>query len=696
MPPPKPPRRSRRPSPLIAAAIIASSASSLTPGADTLPDATGAPPAPPPSPTSGASSRQDDLSLLLSASAPDPARLEAARRLVLLNDTATVASLRDALRATAPPTDAAAPVPPSTVAAARRAVALAIAAVDPGSPRFSSALREGLLVASTPEGANAILIALDTYPARIATEAAVARLVAGDAPEAVSREIGAWLRAWTGCDECARSGPAGWVEWWARAKGLDDASWNAELMRNFRARAERLERRRDDIVARHLDLLNRHYSTTPAERRGELLVSMLSDDLTRVNRLGLELASRTLLNAQPLGPDVARAASLLLVSDDEDVRESAARLLGNLGGAEHADAVARALERERSARVAAPLLLVASRVAISPAPEASIARWLAGDDAAASAAFDAVFAYRDSISEETSRLALDAARAVPVVSLTPSQARVLGALSTDARDLDTLERALREHPSPSVRAVAARSLASDPARVDALLDAARTLPEAFEPACEAVATHRPTPSAFVALASFAPSDASSAQRLAATLAPYTPDRRIAALRAVQDLSRRDAIIAALLARRDAEDEGAIRDLYALLASTRLDAFNAEGALSAALRALRDDEDDEGEVSALRFHALVMMNRLDEASALRLGEAAGAWLDALERLAALEHARDIAARIEQRFGATMSDSERARLSRLAATLPPSDAGAETGASRLSDRRDPSPAGEQNPL
>lgn len=598
-------------------------------------------------------SKPDDLSILLAPGTSDPERLDAARRLVLRNDAPTVNALRDSLRDAGASTQ-------------RRAVATAIGAVDPGSPRFAGALREGLLASTTRECAQAVLAALGTYPARIACEAAIGRLLAGDTPEPIAREISSSLRAWTGCDACARAGTEGWLEWWARAKDLDNGAWHAELATNFRARAERFERQREDIVVRHLDLLNRHFSLTPAERRGELIAAMLRDDLTRVKRLGLDLASRTLLNAQPLGSEVAPAAAALLSSEDEDVRAGAARLLENLGGVEHADAVARALDLERSTRIAAPLLRLASRLDLESLPDAVMLRWLASPDPASSAAADALLACEGGrgLAPESRRQALEILRAMSDDAMTVSHARLLAALSRGGDDA-RLDRLMHGHENAQVRAAAAGALAASASRVESVLSAAFAHAELFPAACDAVLAHRATPSGFLRLIALSPREDSSIPQLARVLEGFDPARRPVALRAVSDASLRESLLVALLARLENDDRADDRELHELLAKTRLSLGDAQGALASAIRAINDDDGSFPAAMSIRFHALVMLNRLDEA--MEAGKPASAWLDALERCAAMPHAPEVAAFIASNFGSTMTDDEHARLERLSEGL-----------------------------
>src|SRR5690606_30169343 len=273
-----------------------------------------------------------------------------------------------------------------------------------------------------------LLAALDQYPVRPTVSVAVDRLLSEGVPEDIRTLLCQAVSRWTACEpgESPGADRAAWERWWSGVRALDDAGWNAELARNFRARAERAVADREALEARVLDLYNALYAASPGERRGHVIATMLQDDLAKARRLGLELASRTLLNAQPLGPDVASAAAALLQCAHEDIRASAARLMENLGALSDHAAIAEALANESSPRVAGPLLRLSSR-APGAVPTGVLLRWLAAPEPAGSAAAEAVLAVRsaDLLPEAAARDALSTVLGLDPAQMTGAQARLL-------------------------------------------------------------------------------------------------------------------------------------------------------------------------------------------------------------------------------------------------------------------------------
>src|SRR5690606_25428692 len=167
----------------------------------------------------------DDAEALRGEHASDAERLDAAKRLVLKSDDASDAVLLAALR------DGASPNAP----AVRSAVARAILAVDPGSPRFGRALRDALGSASTAACVADLLAALDQYPVRPTVSVAVDRLLSEGVPEDIRTLLCQAVSRWTACEpgESPGADRAAWERWWSGVRALDDAGWNAELARNF-------------------------------------------------------------------------------------------------------------------------------------------------------------------------------------------------------------------------------------------------------------------------------------------------------------------------------------------------------------------------------------------------------------------------------------------------------------------------------
>jgi hypothetical protein len=592
----------------------------------------------------------DDLSVLIAAASTDDARFEAAKRLVVKTDEKTSSAISAALR------DGSAP-------ATQRAIARAILAVDPGSPRYATALRESLATASTAACVADVLAALSNAPTRSSVAAAIARFQNEQTPPDIRALLSNALVRWTGCDECGARGGAGWSAWWANAETLDTNGWNTELARNFRARADRLSRVNDSLTASILELYNALYAATPQEQRSAIIAAMLRDNLRQANQLGLDLASRTLLNAQPLGPSVSNAALGLLASDQEDIRASAARLVENLGAPIEQAQLVNALEREQSPRVAAPLLRLSARDAKN-IPIATVLRWLRAPEPAGSAAADAVLALHTAglLDEIVAQDALSTILGLEPTTMTASQSRVLAALG-GPDDRAAIRTVALRSTNAGARRSAGLALAANGDELDFLLRAAATDQALFEGASRAVAMHRPTASGFLELMNVAPRGAEWVGPASRTLLALPSDQRLTGLRAVQDLSARDELLTATLQALASVNAAEARELQLLQAETRLDRNDAEGALASANAALRDAQGNAARAERVRFFALVTLGRLNDALAATPGDPIEYWLDALRRCRALPQAPDVLAMIDEHFASNMTPVQRGALREL---------------------------------
>ncbi|MGP1310782.1 MAG: hypothetical protein ACTS27_11345, partial [Phycisphaerales bacterium] len=550
----------------------------------------------------------NDATVLTAADSDFDTRFAAARRLIVRTEESAATTLLGALR------DGGSP-------AAQRAVAKAIAAAVPGAPRYANALRDALAVASTPECVADVLTAMNDYPARSMAEAAASRLATEESARVRSLLSAALLR-WTACEPCAAQSPAGWIEWWERVRTLDDAGWQAELASNFRARAERLSARGDQLSETVLALYNALYAATPVERRGSIIAAMLRDNLVRANRLGLELASRTLLNAQPLGVEVADAAIDLLSSPDETVRAESARLLENLGADVDTATIVEALTRETSARVAAPLLRSAAREGAN-IPAALYLRWLAAPDPASSAASDALLALHEDgmLSRESLRIATETLAEIEPERVSASHVRLL-ALNGPS---ETLRTVAERSGSATAQSAAARALASDESFADALLEGAANHPSWFEGAARAVELHRPNADAMLALLRVRPDANGWVEPCAKALTAMPAEQRARVFNEFDDLEDRAALLAATAPHLEPREAG---ETLVLLAETRLSLRDSDGALDSADTAIANQGADTLRARRVRFFALVDLGRLDDAMAATPGEPPSFWLDAL--------------------------------------------------------------------
>lgn len=590
------------------------------------------------------SSAYELAAVLMANDGPDADRAAAAAQLVRRDDRDALQVLRRALEPDAPP-------------AALHAVLIALS-TTPLPPSIEPALLRVIEFAPSEEVPLA-LRAIASSQSRAAAAAAIPFL-APDAPEpSRTAAIDALLRI-TARDDLARD-PRAWLDWWSSARFLSEPEWRARLAESHARRAERLTAQRADLVARLVQTYGRLHAQTPADQRPALLASLIRDDLDELRFLGLDLASRALLNGQRLDDDVARAALDRLSDSAVDTRIAAARLLENLAPEMGVGRVIEALSREDDPRVAGPLLrLIAARP--NPVVAHDALRWLATAGAARQAASQALLALHaiGSLPREVSHRALETLRAVDVSAMQPSTLRLLGALG-DARDREALAGLLTAEDR-AIRLAAADGLVAHPAGLQLVLDAAHRDPDFLEACVRGVLTHRPDSYGFEAVFAVVEPGSQRGDAAVARLITALPLAALAdAASRMQDPQVRDAFITRVLSSRNIQqDAPGAAAMLAVLARARLDAGQPAAALAALDQADQLAQARAPERSASRLAALIALERFSDCDQLAM--TADAWLDAAESLPTLSNAQAFAAAFKQRFQPT--DSHALRLTRLA--------------------------------
>ncbi|RMH23512.1 MAG: hypothetical protein D6693_11415, partial [Planctomycetota bacterium] len=250
------------------------------------------------------------------------------------------------------------------------------AAADPAVVR---ALADRLADAPAPARA-ALLGALSRSASRDAVAAIIPLL---DDPASAPSAVAA-LQRLTGRADLAD--PGAWRAWWTRTEWIPEAEWLRRLARWHADRAEALARQARELERRLIAAGRAQYALAPVDERAALVVGYLRDDLPAVRRLGLELASRAVLDAAALPDDVFDAAAGLLADPAGDVRASAARLLASAGAASQADRIREALKTEREPSVAAVFLDAIRMMGPTGGDADAAVAWLDRAGASASAA----------------------------------------------------------------------------------------------------------------------------------------------------------------------------------------------------------------------------------------------------------------------------------------------------------------------
>jgi hypothetical protein len=465
-----------------------------------------------------------------------------------------------------------------------------------------------------------------------------------------------------------------WQAWLDGCEGLTDAQWRALLLTNLARRADEADNRRRAVTAELLDALRRLHLATPLEERSALLASFLRHTQPEVRALGVDLVLRELANGTRLNGPTLEASFELLAHHEAAVRRQGASLLARLAPPESNERILTFLRTENDPGVAAALLDASSRTPdrglIDP-----VVRWMGSATPTAAAASQAAWRLLragllprgpelDRVLHEARRLA--GTRPTPWVCF-------LLAAAGDDDDLLTVAGLLHSS-DPAIRLAAAEALAPSEHLLDRVVAAARTDPNLLEIASRGIVMRGATAEDFLTLAAIdSPSPDTRRRALARTTRAMPATEVMRAADLVNDAALREMLLASLTSEGrilseqvDPAQRRALASGLTALARLRLDRAQFAESL-AAINALPDIERvvDPGTVQAIRFAALVGLNRLDLAQEQGLGP--DAWLEALEAYLSLPHADAIAERIGRAFNGRLSESQTERLRALAARI-----------------------------
>jgi len=522
----------------------------------------------------------------------------------------------------------------------------------------------GRLKSATPEEAPRLLEALGSFRT-LKSAGAVFEFTSPDRPPGVSTAAFGALARLSGRDDLGNDREA-WRSWLSGLEASPESAWRDEIAANHAARADRASERARDLSGKLVDSLRQLHLRTPAEGRSALLAKWLKDAQPEVRGLGFELVGRELSASGGLGPEVGEAALSLLESPDASTRASAARVIRQLAPGEANAAVLRALNAEQDPAAAGALLLAAARW-----PDRTIApamlRWLESDSSARQQAAETAWqVYRSAeLNSEAQLRVLGVLRTFTDEELSPASASLLAALG-DADDRERLAPLLRSS-SASLRNAVAEALLWDPEYTLAILNAASTDPDLFDPASRALLVGAPSADQFRALLALprpAPDVASKAVlRLAEGLSPPDlwevvqeqpdPALRLALLRELTSSERQDAqsqvpeyaaaIGAGIVAYADVLlDGGQPADALALIESCP---FTSGSPATEVVPGLLDTW----------CAARIAIGQVERAEAME--RAVDVWVRGLALTLREPHAQQVVDVIERRFAESLSDEQR---------------------------------------
>lgn len=454
--------------------------------------------------------------------------------------------------------------------------------------------------------------------------------------------------------------PDAWRRWWAEIEWIPEAEWLRRVAGWQAERAGQLETRLTRADRRLADLARAQYSLTPDAERPAFLLTLIGDELGTLRGVGLDLATRAVLDARPLPDELFNAVAARLREDAAGNRARAARLIAAAGIDRFGSALSDAIELERD-HAAAAAILDALAISSPPGPfSAASASWLNHPPTAPSAA-RALLRAIDTGAEldpETLELARGVIEPDAGVSLGSAGVALFGRLSSDESFLRLAP--LLTHDDAGVRNAAGAALAGRAAGLPALLEACRAEPGFFLHAARAITAHNPTAAGWTDLSGIigAPDES-----LRLVIAALTDSEALTAAQAEPDPSR-------VLMLLD-------RPVFTEVAADAADApSNPDTPTSLRVRALFSlGRDTDAVAAAERWSPEVWRKEIgfDPAAAGRLSmgeiDAAAArnpgayeWIAALERTLRTDpdRCRSLVQTTKSSVGAEFSDAQRQRI------------------------------------
>ena len=573
----------------------------------------------------------------------------------------------------------------------RRAIAEAVASLDSPPMSLEPALASVVADASAEDLAW-LLPALRAYQSR-ATVASVIALLRRDPPlpDASLKDVFRTLADETGQTLPERPGP--WLTWWTTHEIDRPADWY-RMIAAAQARRARTSAGDRDRLASDVERLYREvHALTPVGERSPLIADLIRSDRRLLASIGFDLARRALLNARPLGPEVVEGAASRLQDSDVLVRREAANLLDRIDPPDIGPRASVALRTETDPETAAALLRMISRQPEAGANQATVL-WAEAPGLARPAALSAAVALlakgylKDPAAiDEIERVALS-----EIDSGAPSVSgvRFLAATGHIDRCVDLLVSDNRE-----VALVAADAIGASPALYSRLLAAARSHPDLYPAAANAIRTQIPTAGGLETLLSLPAPSEEDRLRAAARIAGALPPAEL--LQAATTIKDRTLLCACLAHVASSEymsrpDDGPARQqLLTMLLQARLDEQDPEAVLQA-LASIQDQVETTPFASE-RAAALLRLGRIADAEQA-VGAAdvpASVWLDALSDSVTQPFAAELAEALGARFRDRLTEEQRLRLDRIVTSIAPAPPDAESATEAGADDSPAPPRG-----
>lgn len=524
----------------------------------------------------------------------------------------------------------------------------------------------GRLTDAPPAHRPGLLAALGRSSDRDAIRAVLGLLEKKDLTAETRRRAFETLVEQTGRSDLGEDA-ASWRAWWAEHEWIPEGEWIRRVARRQAERSRRLLERARGAERGRAELFRELYSLSPAESRPGLLIRLLGDGAVEVRRLGLDLASRAVVNATPLPAEVIGHVTTLLRDPAPEVRAGAATLLASAGINGASSDISQALGRENHPSAARAMLEALSFTTPSRTDLEAAASWL--DDAlAAPAAARLLNAGAERgvlVSPRIRNLAWNAVEDDRGVSLGEAGVILFGALAPAGRFSELAD--LLQNTDRGLRDAAAEALSARLEGVEPLFQAAGSEPAMVRYAIEAAALWRPTAQSWMTATRLEGVTESQLIRIAESMS----DREaIVAAREEADDARRLTLLRRFApgqARGAAGERRAAQDGARMRVRTLFSLGRHEDIIEESRAFAERAGKEDLEIRPLLRMALLCMERIDEAT--EAGITAEEWILAIERVAKTdpEAARRLAQALQSQDNMGLSTAQVEHLDALTGEL-----------------------------
>jgi hypothetical protein len=405
-------------------------------------------------------------------------------------------------------------------------------------------------------------------------------------------------------------------------------------------------------------LYRRLHIELPPIERSALIVELLRDARVSHQALGFELADRELSASATLSDEVGQASRILILSAVPEIRARSARLITRLSPPDAMILLTDALQTERVASAAEPMLLGVARWPNADAIQ-SVLEWCKREDAPKFAMFSAALSMeREGMWENGTHYPILTAslREASPRELREDGMKLLALLGTSEDLRRLVELMLSE--DPGVVRWAAAALVETPRAVETLEQAAIQNEVFYLPAAESLIQHRTTPDGLRRLGELPQTDPNLRREMILRMGSNIDRDQLGEAVKLARLEPELMIdVLSTLVRNETPHSARSARSVITLAELQLQAGRPNRVIEALL-SLEDaplDSSDQTKRDQIRVRALLQLSRFEEAATLSLDF--DTWVSGIDLVSDTQLRGRIAAEFLSRAESALSDEQK---------------------------------------